>query len=277
MLKIQKNIFALSLLALSLLLGNTANAQIKSFSSYLEKLPDAGSLPSDAILETTSPDSLEKSQEIHQLEAQLENYVRLLRGEFTAVRNDASQANAVAVSNTQSGNIRQQSDPPPSELIATAQGELKDPVADTLLALAKTLQELKIAFDASYKAITDVHIYRTNVANAVSNQLQKTEPCNADPDCITKHRKARNHDLSEAGKDRIIYNLSLVASQIRQLKPLLAKIDVALPKPFPKAAKAKAMAISLSENARNILIAVSEQIKLQRIFIAECAKLMQAK
>ncbi|HET9137369.1 MAG TPA: hypothetical protein VFO76_12085 [Candidatus Kapabacteria bacterium] len=252
-------------------------AQVKSFESYLNKLVVPTAMPADGALTTVSADSLDTTLDLRSLQNELDTYVKSLRADNSgpnanSSKNFGKQKTAPPKGKTRDSVVSNGND---DQMLATVFSGVNP---DSCLALAKSLQELRNTYDASYKAITDVYNYHVHVAIEQSNRLQQKEPCGNDQNCFKTHQATYHKDLSSASKDRITSNLSLLSSQLQQLRPLLQKIDVVIPKQFPVTASAQTKRIinGLIENSKDILSAITEQLKLQRIFVAEYSKLIKA-
>lgn len=250
-------------------------AQVKSFESYLNKLTVPAAMPSDGALTGISADSLDNVSDLRSFQNQLDAYVLTLKADNSWAKTDPSK-----------GSVKLKGAPPKSKtrdsLVGNVNPDQKTIIfsgvnPDSCLALAKNLQELRNTYDASYKAITDLYNYRVRVAIEQSNRLQQKEPCGTDQNCFHTHKALYHKELSTASKDRIGSNLSLLASQLQQLRPLMKQIDIIVPKQFPMTASAqtKRIVTGLIENSRNILGTITEQLKLQRIFVAEYSKLIK--
>jgi len=251
-------------------------AQVKSFQSYLNKLVVPAAMPSDGTLTAVSADSLDNTSDLRAIQTELDTYVKSLKAD-----------NSTPISNSSKSFGKRKTAPPKGKTrdsLAAGGGQtemMASPFSgvnpDSCLALAKELQQLRNTYDASYKAITYAYNYRVHIAIEQSNRLQQKEPCGTDRNCFRNHQSLYNKDLSSSSKDRISSNLSLLSSQIQQLLPLIKQIDVIVPKQFPTTASAQTKRIvnGLIENSKDILSTITEQLKLQRIFVAEYSKLIK--
>ncbi len=259
-----------------------AQTSVKSFGAYLNKLPMPSPAPDDAFLQGASPDQIDDAKDIDDLEQQLQTYLISLQGDDLLHRNKSDQR-AVATGKIFSKQKTIAHSNKVSTPVVSAQAQSLHPSIvisdDSCLAIANQLQGIEKNFNASYRAIEEAYNYNISVAYERWRAERKQSPCGADADCISKQTMRRNANVIETAKTRINSNASVITAQIRQLVPMVEAVDNILPKQIMSVASTNTRSLlkATSTNARNVLLLLSERIKLNRIYIANCAKLAQEK
>ncbi len=266
--------------ALCVVSSVAAQTSVRSFGAYLKRLPPPSSVPDDGFLQRTNPDLIDASSDIDSFEGQLQTYLVLLQGDNLLHRNKTDQQ-ATAIGNYISKQKAVKQSHPAETPIVTAQAlSPKNIVSDdSCLAIANQLQVIEKNFNASYQAIEEAYNYYISVAYERWRAERTLHPCRADPECIATQTSHRNANVISAAKTRINSYASVITAQLRQLLPTIETVDNVMPKKIMSVASPDTRSIlkATSTNARNILLTLSERIKLNRIYIANCAKLAQEK
>ena len=259
-----------------------AQTSVKSFGAYLKRLPMPSPAPDDAFLQQANPDLIDDAKDIDSLERQLQKYLSSVLGDNLLHRNRTDQQ-AVATRK----NLSKQTAIAHSNQVATpvvsAQAHSLHPSNivsdDSCLAIANQLQHIESAFNSSYRAIEEAYNYNISVAYERWRAERKQSPCGSDANCIAAQTIRRNANVIGAAKTRINSNASVIRAHIRQLLPVIETVDNVMPKQIMNVASPNTRTLlkATSTNARNILLLLSERIKLNRIYIANCAKLAQEK
>lgn len=259
-----------------------AQTSVKSFGAYLNRLPMPSTAPDDAFLQRANPDLIDASSDIDSLEHQLHAYLISVQGDNLLNRNRTDQQ-AIAVGKNLSKQTTAAHSNQVSTPIVSAQAQSLHPSNivsdDSCLAIANQLQHIESAFNSSYRAIEEAYNYNISVAYERWRAERKQSPCGSDADCIAAQTTRRNANVIGAAKTRINSNASVITAQIRQLVPMIETVDNIMPKQIMSIASTNTRSLlkATSTNTRNILLALSERIKLNRIYIANCAKLAQEK
>ena len=259
-----------------------AQTSVKSFGAYLNRLPPPSSAPDDGFLQRANPDLIDASSDIDNLERQLQTYLVSIQGDNLLNRNrTGQQATATRKKVSKQAAVTQSHQVATPVVSAQAQSlNPKNVVSDdSCLAIANQLQHIESAFNASYRAIEEAYNYNISVAYERWRAERKQYPCGSDAECIAAQTMRRNINVIGAAKTRINSNASVITAQIRQLVPMIETVDNIMPKHIMSVASPNTRTLlkATSSNARNILLLLSERIKLNRIYIANCAKLAQEK
>src|SRR5579883_2779017 len=148
---------------------------------------------------------------------------------------------------------------------------------DTVLRLAHAIDLISRAVERSYINSDNIYSDKVNTANEHMRALQMKEPCGSDTKCFKRHRRAYDLELAEAEKSRITAASSIITSEVTELLGTMRSLDELLPKTLMTVRDIE-FRKALSETiiiASNILTDITEHIKISRIGISNCAKLLR--
>ncbi|HYM21347.1 MAG TPA: hypothetical protein VEW28_10155 [Candidatus Kapabacteria bacterium] len=256
------------------------------FSSYLQQLPGAPKSPADGELVSASASAVENSSDINKLEKQLTEYFAALQGPASARSGDenneetaavqSTTAIAVSTRSTKNAVVNPADKNIPKGHNTPQSGQPMSPY-DSCRSLIHEIQGIANRYTILLADVESKYVGDVNAVDAKARAEQTNEPCGANSECLRRHRRNRDLGIVSAEHTRIDHSSELVNSEIKELLPVIKKFDLMLPKRLatvtPLATRRELD--GLSSYVMNIVLGAAEHIKLSRIHIAECVRLLQ--
>jgi hypothetical protein len=244
------------------------------FRAFLDHLPGPPTAPPDAELVKLDPNKIDSGDDISAAERQLADHLDGITGKN--MTHSANQSGTTM--NVQSGiSSVHTRDHSIDERVFSEPFSLPSLTEDSCVHLGHRLHDLEFQFNKRLEAIDTVYNTRVLAAHARANAIDRDEPCNGSVKCIKRHRSERDGAIAAAERVRIEKRSEILKAQIAELAPMLTAVDVALP--------VRAWRIEnehfrrnleeLGDQALRLSITMAEQIKLNRLYIANCCKLLR--
>ena len=266
--------------------ANVSAQTQNGFASYLQQLPGAPKSPADADLVSASAQAIENPADIDKIERQMSEYLASLQGPSigTAVKPDEHTSTKATTKVIAAEHVKSD-DPVEAENVRlelpnvrnTPQSVSYIAPYDSCRSIVKRIQTVSNEYLRLFSEVELNYVYAMNVAEDKARDEQKREVCGSNSDCLKRHHRNRNLGIVGAQHMRIDKSAELTSSEIGKLVPLVKEFDRLMPKHLSTVnpATTRRELNGFSSYVMNVVLGMAEHIKLNRVHIAECARLLQ--
>ena len=253
---------------LALTLGNCVFAQQiahKGLYEYFAKIPQATAFPDSTTFASTDPEIFEKSADLDAIEKSM----RSSDNDYSAV------AIPVATSSDRSQRIT-------GELPGiTLRDEKKDvrTSMDVIQSALRDMQNIRTEFEGNFRRVEELYLRNVSGAYDASHRFFKDHPCRGGTDCQQEHLWFLNLRLVAASREKILNEEYLLSVYIAQVKPSFKAVEGALQTSGygvnAVSRDAKNIFWGARENEVKVINDILERMKLERVMIANCGRLIR--
>lgn len=253
--------------------GLRAQSGSGEFHTYFERLPKPTAALAEHELLQADPNTLDTTADIARIERQLTQYFENVRGRGPSRSNVGQNTSP----NKESGNVSIHAEKPSNKEDVSYAPQSEGAVStDSCLALLRLLQRMDHQFETSIHAIENAYTDRVRTADDAARALQTSEPCKGSIECSRRHQREHALSLSSAERFRFDRNQEIVRTQLRELGPVFASVDAAIPPDISRVSDRNRRRIleELGMKTVSVFVSVAERLKLDRIYLSNCSRLL---